>query len=76
MTRTTPTTLKESECWSCGAPIIWCTTASGKRMPLNPEPQQLVVLDSAERGHVRDCYVPHFATCPHASAHRRKEVRP
>lgn len=27
-----------TECRSCGAEIIWCTTSSGKRMPVDAEP--------------------------------------
>lgn len=27
-----------STCRSCGAPVTWAITASGKRMPVDPEP--------------------------------------
>lgn len=27
-----------SDCRSCGAPIRWAVTATGKRIPLDPEP--------------------------------------
>lgn len=48
----------EAECRSCGAPIIWCTTAKGKKMPVdvqeNDEPT-----------------TSHFATCPQAGQWRK-----
>lgn len=28
----------EGQCASCGAPIVWCATTRGNRMPVDPEP--------------------------------------
>ncbi len=30
--------MASSHCRSCDAPIIWCTTTSGKKMPVDAEP--------------------------------------
>lgn len=47
----------QSECRSCGEPIIWCITAKGKKMPVDmPE-------DDAPT-------TSHFATCPEADKWR------
>ncbi len=48
-----------SECRSCGEPIIWCITASGKKMPVD-EPEDDAPTTS------------HFATCPEADTWRKK----
>ena len=48
----------QSECRSCGEPIIWCTTAKGKKMPVDvPE-------DDAPT-------TSHFATCKDADTWRK-----
>jgi hypothetical protein len=70
-------------CRSCGAPIIWCVTASEKRMPLDAEPvaDGNIVLDgekalylgpAGQRALAADVkrYKSHFATCPNAKTHR------
>jgi hypothetical protein len=48
----------ESTCRSCGAPILWCVTVKGKKMPVdlpdNNEPT-----------------TSHFATCPDAATWRK-----
>ena len=75
-----------SRCRSCGAPIIWAVTKSGRSMPLDEatDPAGNVLL--LENG---NCLVPapeddvweaaggtrhtsHFATCPNADQHRRR----
>jgi hypothetical protein len=74
-------------CRSCGAPIRWVVTTSGKRMPLDPAPHvngNVVPLrDRLEKG--RDpiamvlphpptdqpAWLSHFATCANATQHRR-----
>lgn len=69
-------------CRSCGAPIQWAHTATGGRMPLDPEPVphgnvRLVdgVAHVLSRGAAWDGVEPryrsHFATCPNATLHRR-----
>lgn len=69
-------------CRSCGRPVVWKLTESGKRMPIDPAPVDdgnVVKLDD-DRVHVlhadespgdADTYVSHFATCPNATAHRK-----
>lgn len=73
------------KCDNCPAQVRWAYTASGARMPLdpNPDPAGNFVIDrlderNNEHGHVLKKdedpvglrYVPHFATCP---AKRRKK---
>jgi hypothetical protein len=60
-----------------GAAIIWAVTAAGKRIPLDAESEARFVLDDPLPGptpavHVVATYQTHFATCPHAAAHRRR----
>lgn len=78
-------------CRSCGAPIIWADTITGRRMPLDKEPSKdgnivlglrsddvpLALVQTAQtlqrlllKG--ERLYTSHFATCPEASKHRRK----
>lgn len=73
------TELATTRCRSCGASIVFVTTAKGAKMPLNAEPQRLVVLEPDPQALdgltkiavVRACFTPHFATCPAATAHRK-----
>jgi hypothetical protein len=74
-------------CGSCGAPMRWgITTATGARMPLDPEPSQegsvwirpdgkLRALDAVERVRALEAgeplYVTHWETCPAAERPRR-----
>lgn len=77
-------------CRSCGAPIGWCVTEAGKRIPLDAEPVpdgNMVVL--AQFGNAPGLALPfdpakhegwtrwrsHFATCPNADKHRRPRAR-
>lgn len=73
----------QRQCSSCGAPIVFLETVTGRVMPVDPEPVSTgnlrVVGDRAEAiggdptlfsgDELR--YVSHFATCPNASEHRR-----
>lgn len=71
-------------CKSCGRPIIWARTESGKAMPLDAQPvdaakvEGTCILDQgvARFGAIDTApgvphYVSHFATCPNAAAHRK-----
>jgi hypothetical protein len=62
-----------TRCSSCGADIRWIVMLSGKRMPVDAQPEKRVVLDDMPepRGTVADVWVPHWATCPNAAQHRR-----
>jgi hypothetical protein len=54
------------ECRSCGAPIVFLTTSTGKRMPVEADsvsPGDTEFEPSA--GHES-----HFANCPNADGHR------
>lgn len=49
----------EGECRSCGAPVIWCITKKGKKMPVDPPPGGETATTS------------HFATCPESDTWRK-----
>lgn len=55
-----------SRCRSCGKPIEWIKTETGKNMPVNQK-RITVVLDD---GSVRTGRESHFVTCPQASSWR------
>jgi hypothetical protein len=66
-----------SYCRSCGAELLWVQLASGKRMPLDvgSMEQRFIVSGATEpmSGSARRTYLSHFATCPNAEQHRKKE---
>lgn len=76
---------EHEQCRSCGAPIRWAQTASGKPMPLNAaaDPQGLFALVDAEdprevpravsgrRLPPGERWTSHFATCPQADSWRK-----
>ena len=49
----------EAECRSCGEPIIWCVTKSGKKMPVDV-PNEIGQPTTS-----------HFATCPDSKDWRK-----
>jgi hypothetical protein len=74
------------KCRSCGAEIIWSLTASGKKTPLDKEPDRFSgtvyyrggyakYLSGADLDEARRrgdlLYVPHWANCPPARDWRR-----
>lgn len=69
-------------CRSCGAKVIWATTDSDKRMPVDAEPDSAGTLrvsrDAYGQAHVKhDPYAfvrhrPHFATCPDSESWRKR----
>lgn len=71
-------------CSTCGAPVHWGVTASGRRMPLDPGPDEggdlvledgrFVAFEPLLHGDVPR-YVSHFATCPDAEQHRKEGKR-
>lgn len=74
----------EKPCKYCGRAIVWATTDSGKRMPVDVEPVELgnVRLVDGPNGLIAKVTVPamipegeryrsHFATCPKAREARR-----
>ncbi len=54
-------------CRSCGKPIVWFRTKSGKRMPVDA-----ATTKPTDAEHQLDLkrHVSHFATCPYAEKHR------
>ncbi|MFA6031151.1 MAG: hypothetical protein WC969_14945 [Elusimicrobiota bacterium] len=77
--------MKLSACRSCGAPILWAETASGKKCPFDakPTPAGEWALDDTTHpplaakivraeGSSESGFTCHFATCPNAAEHRRK----
>lgn len=48
----------QAECRACGAPILWCITARGKKMPVDM---------TDDDGPTTS----HFATCPDGAAWRK-----
>ena len=77
-----------STCRSCGAPVVWRRHAkTGKWAPIDATPAaegNVVMLARSDRYAIvprgelgqddaRPRYTPHFATCPHAAAHRARE---
>lgn len=74
---------EQGHCRTCGAPVRWVKTASGRAMPLDAEPVErgnVVLRDGravyvskgnpAEQNEPR--YVSHFATCPQSRDWRRR----
>ena len=61
-------------CKSCGKQIAWVKMGSGKMMPLDPDPQTVIIIDGEYYPEVRtNAYTSHFATCPNADKHRKKK---
>jgi len=60
----------EVKCRSCGAPIVWFRTASGKRMPVDAT--SCKPTDAAHQLDLKR-HVSHFATCPYAEQHRKSK---
>lgn len=72
-------------CESCSAEIRWVTLESGRPMPLDPAPHpngnvivgvggRYRVLDGSQLPAEVAAWRSHFATCPHASRHRKRPV--
>jgi hypothetical protein len=71
-------------CKSCKAKIVWCKTDKGKFIPVDmyslPESDKVLLIDRWRNGDETPLafnpqkHTAHFATCPHAAEHRRKEI--
>lgn len=75
-------------CRTCSASIVWCTTESGKSMPVNFEPERggNLAVDYRSDGRAplarvvqpahafgrQDLHKSHFVTCPQAGSWRKK----
>ncbi|MBC8420261.1 MAG: hypothetical protein H8E10_16875 [Desulfobacterales bacterium] len=60
-----------SQCKTCRAPLTWCETVNGKKMPLDAKPIKAIQVKEGI-GEVIDVYLPHWATCPGADKHRKE----
>ena len=66
-------------CKSCGARIEWAMTAKGSRIPLDPgsHPDGNINLGPDGVAHIvgtgNGVRISHFATCPNAGQHRRRQ---
>lgn len=60
-------------CRSCGKSILWVATSTGKRMPLDADPERRFVIQAGTDpmvATVRNTYQSHFASCPQADKWR------
>lgn len=79
--------IKTCDSSTCRAPIIWCYTENGKRIPLDAEPTQrtgvgvYVIEDDGVHcrpfspmwdGYTHERHINHFATCPDRDAFSTK----
>lgn len=67
---------ERGSCRSCGATVLWVETESGKKMPLDAEPERRFVIEAGHdpmRARLRNTYVSHFSTCPQAERWRKSE---
>jgi hypothetical protein len=61
-------------CRSCNARVLWVETESGKKMPLDTEPERRFVVESGAspmKARLRNTYVSHFSTCKDAGKWRK-----
>lgn len=61
-----------SKCKGCGADIKWCETATGKKMPLDAVPKQMIQVKEGI-GEVIPVYMPHWATCNKAKDFKKEK---
>lgn len=62
-----PAGAREGTCRSCGAPVVWITTAKGSAMPLSTATIE-------ERGGERYA-LSHFSDCPQGKGWSKKNAR-
>jgi hypothetical protein len=79
--------MNKVKCGSCFAPIVFAKTEQGKSMPLDAMPLLVdgvyeLGADEVARFVPKDAragkpplFVPHFASCSHADAHRKPRKR-
>lgn len=80
--------MRVSACRSCMAPIVWCVTTNGKKMPADatasPNGSFLLVevadepdpvakfVNPRDRSSDLELHDSHFSTCVNAASHRKK----
>lgn len=47
-----PSTGPGARCTSCGRPIVWALTETGRKMPVDPEPAPAALIPEAREGNV------------------------
>jgi hypothetical protein len=71
---------KVEPCRSCGAPMVWAKTSTGKWAPFDAKPERRFILHPGEDGVLRaeaqPTYQSHYATCPDAKAWRAGAAGP
>ena len=69
------TGLAYGKCKSCGAEVYWgCSAKSGRPTPVNARPvRNQIVGQRTGKLHTVETWIPHWATCPNAAQHRRRE---
>jgi hypothetical protein len=64
------------ECRSCGAPIIWARTLTGRAMPVNAEPKEGGNVElSLRQGHMRATVHTTESVARHLGPQARSELR-
>jgi hypothetical protein len=59
---------RSPHCRTCNAPIVWLKTPSGKNMPVDAGS-----VEPDDDRYMAGKHVSHFATCPQAGQHRRRQ---
>lgn len=67
-----------TRCKSCGTELIWVLTSAGKATPVDAKPTRVALLKRLDDGQLKiedaiEGHVSHWATCPHADKHRRRD---
>ena len=66
---------KAVPCKGCGALIRFAKMESGRKMPVDAEPENLVVENDLKGvGEIRYCFRPHHPVCPKADDFRKKSA--
>lgn len=65
--------MSQQFCSTCGKEIVWKKTKAGKSHPFDAGKTLVAVRGTDDKTHVVNGHVSHFATCPQASQHSRRE---
>lgn len=73
--------MKDPTCAKCHQPILWTVTAAGARQPLDPKPENRVVIKPnpddplTPLSRVVATFMPHHASCPVLRAEREAAAK-
>lgn len=73
--------MEKGKCRGCGADILWATTESGSKIPLDTKPEKRFrpmtrgAITPHEIAVLVDTYQSHFATCPKAGDFRKPKAQ-